>query len=313
MKSKKVLHHQLYIQVKEARTLLPADVNGWSDPFCIVSLGTKRFKKIHRTKYINRTLNPRWNESFNLPYDAEKDRYESILRFKVFDHDTMTANDELGFVEIPLAPLNDNKWVEQWYKLKNVDSKGNHLRCRGYIRIKLQIVEQGQMSFLDSDMSDQTNIHETRNDIFTKEQERIHRINKQHEIMNAQANDQLQQSIRFHNDVRTHAKHRHAQRAENPDIPEVENEPEINAPLNPQYDYIPPNQGMQPGIIPPANYNPNNQQYPNQQYGYPQQQPYPQQYQQYPGQTYPQQPYQEPNQANDQNFQKQDYQYPPPS
>lgn len=52
----------LTTSVVGARNLAVADTNGLSDPYAVLQLGKSRKK----TKIIKKTLNPSWNESFDL-------------------------------------------------------------------------------------------------------------------------------------------------------------------------------------------------------------------------------------------------------
>lgn len=53
----------IMITIMEARDLRPMDFNGKSDPYCIISLNGKHKQT---TSYKPNTLNPVWNENFNM-------------------------------------------------------------------------------------------------------------------------------------------------------------------------------------------------------------------------------------------------------
>lgn len=246
---------RIYINIVEARTLLPSDVNGWSDPMCIVSIGTDKFKKIYKTDYCKRTLNPKWNETFIHHYDAQKDAYHSCLRFQVFDHDALSS-DLLGSVDVPLAPYSNHKWIEQWHKLRVLNKDGQPLRCRGYIRLKIQCVLPNQYSFLIGDRSDQTNIHDTRTDSYDTQQNKINQISQQNEINAAQARNQQMKQMEYNQNVAERARRLNSQNQMNhknkrsyqenkqPLLQEQslasEQSQDFTAPSNPQYDHIRP-------------------------------------------------------------------------
>lgn len=218
---------QLYIGVLEARTLLPADSTGWSDPYCVVSIGTQKFKKIHKTQYVKRTLNPQWNDIFIYNYKSSKDGYRSTLKFEVYDHDALTLKDLLGYVEIPLAPFSNHKWVSQWHKLKKLDKEGNHLRCRGYLHLQIQCVQPNQMSFLPSDCIDTTNINDTRSDFLQRQQEKESQVTSlAHENEDQRLEQQRKQS-EYHNMVRMNS---HNESTTAQDL--------VDPPVNPQYDNV---------------------------------------------------------------------------
>lgn len=52
----------LGIEVKDARDVFASDSNGFSDPYCVVTVGPKSKK----TKIISKSLNPKWNQKFAL-------------------------------------------------------------------------------------------------------------------------------------------------------------------------------------------------------------------------------------------------------
>lgn len=252
---------RLYINIVEARTLLPSDINGWSDPFVKVSIGNSKFKQIYKSNYVERTLNPKWNETFIHFYNADKDLYQSSLRFQIYDHDAVTS-DLLGSVDIPLAPYSDHKWIEQWHKLRILDNEGHPLRCRGYIRLKIQCVLPNQYSFLTMDKSDQTNIHDTRTDSFDTHQEKINEITKQNQINSAQAEIQQRKQMTFNKNITEQARKNNSQnpiqmssKRSKQNMPKEQQEPllqeqnlaedqmqsvDLRAPSNPQYDHIRP-------------------------------------------------------------------------
>lgn len=129
----------LVMEVLEARSLSPSDINGWSDPLAVVYLGKK---KIGKTKYISRTLNPQWNVRIER---ADVDIAEDI-RVEICDHDVV-ASDVLGAVQISLLQFADGCWTNQWYRL--MDDK-NH-PVSGYVRLKIQLVDNPEYAFRDMD------------------------------------------------------------------------------------------------------------------------------------------------------------------
>ena len=74
-----------------------ADLNGKSDPYCIVRLGRHKM----RTKIIRETLWPKWNETFTVPAEEVESIVTStsgVLTFEVWDSDYMAHDDFLGQV-----------------------------------------------------------------------------------------------------------------------------------------------------------------------------------------------------------------------
>ncbi|CAM9882601.1 unnamed protein product, partial [Chrysoparadoxa australica] len=84
------------ITIVGCNDLRAADINGKSDPYCKFYINDEKQK----TKVINGTLNPRWEETFDvLSYDASV----QVIKFEVFDHDIGGGNDSLGTVDFPLS------------------------------------------------------------------------------------------------------------------------------------------------------------------------------------------------------------------
>eukprot|EP01114_Cavostelium_apophysatum_P006544 TRINITY_DN1790_c0_g1_i1.p1 TRINITY_DN1790_c0_g1~~TRINITY_DN1790_c0_g1_i1.p1 ORF type:complete len:300 (+),score=33.20 TRINITY_DN1790_c0_g1_i1:266-1165(+) len=99
------------IRVIEARGLRAADTNGKSDPYAIVKIrGTQ---KTFRTKIVYKTLSPMWNEEFTFQPISAND----VLEIKVWDHDTVTGDDFLGTLEIPVSSYMNGPQRDEWKAL----------------------------------------------------------------------------------------------------------------------------------------------------------------------------------------------------
>ena len=94
-------HGKLKIHVKRARNLVAMDTNGFSDPYAIVKVHSK---KSFRTSMIKKTLNPDWDQF--VEYHGKLDTFlRSPLTVRVYDHDVFSLNDPLGRCSIDLDPL----------------------------------------------------------------------------------------------------------------------------------------------------------------------------------------------------------------
>ncbi|XP_069137970.1 uncharacterized protein [Argopecten irradians] len=91
---------RLLVLILEACHLQPSDDNGKSDPFCEVSMGVQE----HKTKVINSTLNPKWNQSMQFTI---RDVQQDVLCITVFDRDLFSPNDFLGRTEICVKEIMD--------------------------------------------------------------------------------------------------------------------------------------------------------------------------------------------------------------
>uniref|UniRef100_A0A8C5HF74 Multiple C2 and transmembrane domain-containing protein 2-like n=1 Tax=Gouania willdenowi TaxID=441366 RepID=A0A8C5HF74_GOUWI len=87
----------LQVKVIKASDLLAADLNGKSDPFCVLELANDRLQ----THTVYKSLNPEWNKVFTFPV---KDIHE-VLVVTVFDDDGDKAPDFLGKIAIPLLSV----------------------------------------------------------------------------------------------------------------------------------------------------------------------------------------------------------------
>lgn len=132
----------IYIDVQEARSIKPSDNSGWSDPYCLVTLGPKT--KIGSTRVIERTLNPRWFQRFSWSgvINWEKDAY---LRFAIHDYDFASKDDCLGVFEIALVDLQDGMWESKWYRLYK--AKDLSKPTRGWIHLRMHMVDNPDKAF----------------------------------------------------------------------------------------------------------------------------------------------------------------------
>nr|CAD2187156.1 unnamed protein product [Meloidogyne enterolobii] len=99
----------LIFKIFEAEGLAALDVNGKSDPFCVLELCNFRLQT--HTEY--KTLCPKWNCFFKLPI---KDVHQ-IIELTVYDEDPNKRVEFLGKIAIPL--LNIFNGEKRWYMLKN--------------------------------------------------------------------------------------------------------------------------------------------------------------------------------------------------
>ena len=98
---------EITVGLLEARGLLAADSNGFSDPFAVLTLVDSKGNAIpaagtFKTKVLKKTLAPQWNERFVVgdKYDL---RGATALRVVLYDSDGLFASDDvLGAVEIPV-------------------------------------------------------------------------------------------------------------------------------------------------------------------------------------------------------------------
>ncbi|KAL6075281.1 Cytosolic phospholipase A2 delta [Balamuthia mandrillaris] len=106
--SKKYNHtlvgEEIFVHVIKADDVRPADSNGKSDPYVVVSWVGSNSDTHKKTKVKKKTLNPVWDEKLMLRLHAEY----TVLNVSVFDRDLIGRDDFLGQVELPVMLMIDN-------------------------------------------------------------------------------------------------------------------------------------------------------------------------------------------------------------
>ncbi|EFY84701.1 membrane bound C2 domain protein (vp115), putative [Metarhizium acridum CQMa 102] len=112
---------KLRVDVLDAAELPSADRNGKSDPYCKFELNGE---EVYKTKVIKKTLNPTWNEYFEV---AVPSRTAAKFSVDVYDYDFADKPDFLGAAVINLDSLEPFKASESRYIL---DGKSGTIRLR---------------------------------------------------------------------------------------------------------------------------------------------------------------------------------------
>ncbi|KAF7652746.1 hypothetical protein LDENG_00092730 [Lucifuga dentata] len=128
-KSLKDLHDVGFLQVKvmKATDLPAADLNGKSDPFCVLELGNDRLQ----THTLYKRLDPEWNKVFTFPV---KDIHD-VLEVTVFDEDGDKPPDFLGKAAIPLLSIHSKEQIS--YPLRKADLGA---LTKGSITLELEVI-----------------------------------------------------------------------------------------------------------------------------------------------------------------------------
>eukprot|EP01118_Nematostelium_gracile_P009407 TRINITY_DN3169_c0_g1_i1.p1 TRINITY_DN3169_c0_g1~~TRINITY_DN3169_c0_g1_i1.p1 ORF type:complete len:348 (-),score=91.74 TRINITY_DN3169_c0_g1_i1:4-1002(-) len=93
---------KVFITVLHGSNLPSADSNGLSDPYVkIIPPGSTKGSKKLQTKVVKKSLNPSWNEQF----EVEVRNINQKIRFEVYDWDRFGKDDALGFAEVALETL----------------------------------------------------------------------------------------------------------------------------------------------------------------------------------------------------------------
>ena len=131
----------------EARDLLPADSNGFSDPYFKIPHKQRGFVDIpgknHKTKWIKKTLNPVWNHTFeSVQFDPTVTKN---LQIEVYDYDRFGKDDLIGTAYINLDwMLNGQQdfldaWIPLTVSIKDKKTKITQNMQKGSAHVKLQV------------------------------------------------------------------------------------------------------------------------------------------------------------------------------
>lgn len=110
--------------ILQGKDLAAMDRNGFSDPFCIVSMNGK---KVFTTSVKKKTLFPKWNEMVTL----EMKQDDTTLTIDVFDKD-MISKDFLGKVTLTGEKLKELsvKGTADWFQLERTKTGKIQLKCQ---------------------------------------------------------------------------------------------------------------------------------------------------------------------------------------
>lgn len=104
---------QLKLRIQQAYGLQKGDKNS-SDPFVVAKFkGLGKMMNSVQTSVIHNTLNPVWNQELTLYPKTAAD----VLLLKVYDHDTLTKDNLLGMVEVPLERFFQQGTQDNWLQL----------------------------------------------------------------------------------------------------------------------------------------------------------------------------------------------------
>nr|XP_022326115.1 extended synaptotagmin-2-like isoform X6 [Crassostrea virginica] len=115
----------LRIYMIEARNLVSADVafvgKGKSDPYAVLKFGPEKFK----TKVINNTVNPQWNEVFETIIDCKD---AQVIDLEIRDEDPGSKDDKIGTAAIDISSSASQGTLDTWLPLENVKKGDVHLK-----------------------------------------------------------------------------------------------------------------------------------------------------------------------------------------
>ena len=103
------------IKIVQAENLPALSTNGFNDPYCVLT--DEEGNGLARTRVIYETLNPHWNEAFNITIEnSDKMRWLSVT---VWDRDQIGSDEICGKAYIKLDPsyFNDFLAHDVWLDL----------------------------------------------------------------------------------------------------------------------------------------------------------------------------------------------------
>ncbi|CAB1313755.1 unnamed protein product [Coregonus sp. 'balchen'] len=110
----------LIVHVLQARNLAQRDPNRYSDPFV---------KNKRRTKHVQRSLNPEWNQTVIYKNIHLEQLKKKTLEVTVWDYDKSSSNDFLGEVLIDLSNTSQLDNTPRWLSLKEQSESIEHSRA----------------------------------------------------------------------------------------------------------------------------------------------------------------------------------------
>nr|XP_020499217.1 multiple C2 and transmembrane domain-containing protein 2 [Labrus bergylta] len=117
----------LQVKVIKANDLPATDLNGKSNPICVVELSNDKLQ----TQTIHKTLNPEWHKAFTFPI---KDIHD-VVELTVFDENGDKAQNFLGKVAIPLLTVQNGQEICLFLKKEDLGSVS-----KGTITLVLEVI-----------------------------------------------------------------------------------------------------------------------------------------------------------------------------
>ncbi|KAH7328768.1 hypothetical protein B0I35DRAFT_473439 [Stachybotrys elegans] len=107
------------VKVVEAEDLKACDTSGLSDPYVV--FGDEYQKRLYKTRIIYSSLNPRWDESFDITVQGPVNVIATI-----WDYDTFGDHDYVGRTSLKLDPVHFSDYLPREFWL-DLDSQGRLL------------------------------------------------------------------------------------------------------------------------------------------------------------------------------------------
>lgn len=150
---------ELHVKILQGRNLVAKDTNVFgrrttSDPYVILMLGGK--ERLGKTDIVFKSLDPTWSQEFSTPTagagnpPSNNSNYfkrnimaltlENHRRIEchIYDHDTMSADDPMGTVYVPIPTLRDFKTVN-WYPAEKGEGENHCDNATGELLVEVEV------------------------------------------------------------------------------------------------------------------------------------------------------------------------------
>ncbi|XP_026220935.1 multiple C2 and transmembrane domain-containing protein 2 isoform X2 [Anabas testudineus] len=117
----------LQVKVIKANDLPATDLNGKSNPFCVIELGNSKLQ----THTVYKTVNPDWNKAFTFPIKDIND----VVELSVLDENGEKSPNFLGKVAIPLLTVQNGQQISLFLKKEGLESPS-----KGTITVVLEVI-----------------------------------------------------------------------------------------------------------------------------------------------------------------------------
>jgi Ca2+-dependent lipid-binding protein len=141
----------LSVTLLDAKGLRPMNFKGTSDPYVVLTFGSKKATSAYRPG----TLKPAWNEDFSFHVTNKK----VVLDITVWHRDTF-SDGKLGSISIPLSDLEDQIKIEKEYDLTL-----NGEETEGKLRLRMQFLYSRYKYFSDNHVKTEQQIQRLQEDI----------------------------------------------------------------------------------------------------------------------------------------------------
>jgi len=136
------------IQIKKGENLAAMDLNGLSDPYCIITVlgSTEKYKTVIRPK----TLNPVWYHGAEFYHITDKNKGEIVenpnaIVIDMYDKDLVGSDDYMGQIIIPGAKVVKGI-IDEWFDLKpRVGKEKKDKKVKGRALIEVRYLEKAAL------------------------------------------------------------------------------------------------------------------------------------------------------------------------